>query len=492
MPGTRRPSTLTTAAAAPVAEPRYALTAGPRGPILLQDHQLIENLAYLARERIPERVLHAKGAGALGTLEITGDIAQHTVAQVLQPGARTPVLVRLSGLTGERGAADAERDVRGFAMKAYTPEGNWDLVGSSLPVACIRDPHKFPDLIRALKRHPVSHLRSPTALWDFWSLSPESMHQVLMLFADRGLPWSYRHMHAYGVHAFGLVDAQGRRSWVKFHFRTAQGIRNLHGAQARELIGRDRDSAHRDLFEAIERGEHPAWTLHVQHMSEAAAAAQRHNPFDPTRVWPHAEFPLVEIGRLVLARNPDNHFAQVEQASFNPGNLVPGLCVSPDKLLQGRLLAYADAQRYRVGTHHAALPVNLPHAPVHTYHADGAMRLDIPPRTDAYYAPNSFGGPRPDARHAEPALPLEGPADRFDDRAGEDDFDQPRAFYRRLDAGERERLWAHLAEAMVGAQPLIARRQVEQFRRVDDALADAVAERLDALAAGSRQDAPTD
>ncbi|MBB3641551.1 catalase [Variovorax atrisoli] len=473
-----RPPTLTTAGGAPVADSQHSITAGPRGPILLQDYQMAEKLAYLARERIPERVLHAKGAAALGKLRITGDIARHTRAHFLQPGRVTPVLVRFSGLTGERGCADAERDMRGFALKAYTEEGNWDLVGSHLPVACIRDPQKFPDLVRALKRHPVSHLRSPTAIWDFWSLSPESIHQIVMLFSDRGLPSSYRHMHGYGAHAFGLINDANERCWVKFHFKTRQGIRCLTDAQARATIAEDRESAQRDLFEAIERGEHPRWSLHVQLMSQQQAEALSFDAFDPTKVWPQDEFPLVELGELTLDANPDNYFAQVEQATFNPAHMVPGLCISPDRLLQGRLLAYADAQRYRVGTHHAALPVNRPRTPVHTYHADGAMRLDVPPRTDAYYEPNSFGGPRPDRRHAEPALPLSGDAARFDDRQGLGDYVQATALYRRMGSAERERLAANVAAAMAGVPETIQRRQIEHFRLVDAILGQAIAAQL--------------
>lgn len=461
-----------------MADSQHSITAGPRGPILLQDYQMAEKLAYLARERIPERVLHAKGAAALGKLRITGDIARHTRARFLQPGRVTPVLVRFSGLTGERGCADAERDMRGFALKAYTEEGNWDLVGSHLPVACIRDPQKFPDLVRALKRHPVSHLRSPTAIWDFWSLSPESIHQIVMLFSDRGLPSSYRHMHGYGAHGFGLINDANERCWVKFHFKTRQGIRCLTDAQARATIAEDRESAQRDLFEAIERGEHPRWSLHVQLMSQQQAEALSFDAFDPTKVWPQDEFPLVELGELTLDANPDNYFAQVEQATFNPAHMVPGLCISPDRLLQGRLLAYADAQRYRVGTHHAALPVNRPRAPVHTYHADGAMRLDVPPRTDAYYEPNSFGGPRPDRQHAEPALPLSGDAARFDDRQGLGDYVQATALYRRMGSAERERLAANVAAAMAGVPETIQRRQIEHFRLVDAVLGQAIAAQL--------------
>ena len=443
-----------------MADSQHSITAGPRGPILLQDYQMAEKLAYLARERIPERVLHAKGAAALGKLRITGDIARHTRAHFLQPGRVTPVLVRFSGLTGERGCADAERDMRGFALKAYTEEGNWDLVGSHLPVACIRDPQKFPDLVRALKRHPVSHLRSPTAIWDFWSLSPESIHQIVMLFSDRGLPSSYRHMHGYGAHAFGLINDANERCWVKFHFKTRQGIRCLTDAQARATIAEDRESAQRDLFEAIERGEHPRWSLHVQLMSQQQAEALSFDAFDPTKVWPQDEFPLVELGELTLDANLDNYFAQVEQATFNPAHMVPGLCISPDRLLQGRLLAYADAQRYRVGTHHAALPVNRPRAPVHTYQ------------------PNSVGGPRPDRQHAEPALPLSGDAARFDDRQGLGDYVQATALYRRMGSAEQERLAANVAAAMAGVPETIQRRQIEHFRLVDAILGQAIAAQL--------------
>jgi catalase len=473
-----RPPTLTTTGGAPVADSQHSITAGPRGPILIQDYQMVEKLAYLARERIPERVLHAKGAAGFGTLRITGDLSRHTKARVLQPGQRTPVLVRFSGLTGERGCADAERDVRGFALKAYTQEGNWDLVGSHLPVACIRDPQKFPDLVRAMKRHPVSHLRSPTAIWDFWSLSPESLHQIVMLFSDRGLPAGFRHMHGYGTHAFGLINAANERVWVKFHFKTQQGIRCLTNAEAREVIADDRESAQRDLFEAIERGEHPRWSLQVQVMGEAQAAGMPFNPFDATKVWPQQEFPPMELGTLELDANPDNYFAQVEQATFNPANIVPGICFSPDKMLQGRLLAYADAQRYRVGTHHEALPVNHPRSPVHTYHADGAMRLNVPARTDAYYEPNSFGGPRPDRQLAEPALPLCGDAMRFDDRQGLGDHAQAAALYRRMDSGQRQRLFENIAASMAAVPEAIQRRQIAHFRLIDVSFGKGVAAQL--------------
>jgi catalase len=460
--------TLTTTAGAPVSDNQNSASAGPTGPLLLQDYQLIEKLAHQNRERIPERVVHAKGSAAYGTLTITGDISRYTKAKALQPGATTEALLRFSTVAGERGAADAERDVRGFALKFYTTEGNWDLVGNNTPVFFIRDPLKFPDFIRTQKRHPSTNLRSPTAMWDFWSLSPESLHQVTTLFSDRGLPISYRHVNGYGSHTYALLNEAGERHWVKFHFKTQQGHRHWTNDEGNAVIGQDRESAQRDLYEAIERGEFPRWTVQVQIMPESDVGKHWYNPFDLTKVWPHGDYPVIEIGVLELNRNPKHYFAEVEQASFSPSNIVPGIGFSPDKMLQGRLFAYADAHRYRVGTHYEALPVNAPKAAVaRTYHADGSMLASIPERGDAYYEPNSFDGPREDKRFAEPPLALSGAADRYNHRDGNDDFRQPGDLFRLFDNDQRERLFGNIAAAMKGIPPEIAKRQIALFFKCD-------------------------
>ncbi len=462
--------TLTTTAGAPVGDNQNSLSAGPRGPLLLQDYHLIEKLAHQNRERIPERVVHAKGSAAYGTFTVTGDITRYTKADLFQTiGAKTEVLLRFSTVAGEAGAADAERDVRGFAVKFYTKEGNWDLVGNNTPVFFIRDPMKFPDFIRTQKRHPVSNLRSSTAMWDFWSLSPESLHQVTILFSDRGLPQGYRFMNGYGSHTFALINRAGERVWVKFHFKSCQGHKTWTDEEAARVIGRDRESAQRDLFTAIERGDYPQWRLMIQVMTEAQADALAFNPFDLTKVWPHKDFPLIEVGILELNRNPDNYFAEVEQASFSPTNIVPGIGFSPDKVLQGRLFAYADAHRHRIGTHYEALPVNRPRCPVHHYHKDGAMRFDQPGRSDAYYEPNSLGGPVEDAAYREPGFVLAGAADRYDHRHATDDVSQPRALFALFDQNQRARLFAAIAGAMQGVPDGIVARQLALFDAVDPA-----------------------
>jgi catalase len=461
------PKHLTTTAGAPVTSNQDSLSAGPRGPLLLQDYYLLEKLAHQNRERIPERTVHAKGSAAYGHLQITADISAFTKAAALQPGVRTQLITRFSIVAGERGAADAERDVRGFAIKFYTSEGNWDLVGNNTPVFFVRDPLKFPDFIHTQKRHPVSNLRSPTAMWDFWSLSPESLHQVTILFSDRGLPASYRYMDGFGSHTYSLINAQGRRTWVKFHFKTQQGIRNLSNLEAEVLIGKDRESSQRDLFEAIERSEFPRWTMYIQTMTEDEAAHSSINPFDLTKVWSHRTHPLREVGVIELNRNPDNYFAEVEQASFSPSNIVPGIGFSPDKMLQARLFAYADAHRYRVGTHYESLPVNSPTAKARTYHLDGAMRADVPRRTDAYYEPNSFNGPIEEDRFHEPPLPLSGAADRFEHRLDGDDYSQAGDLFRLMTKEEAERLMDNLAASLREVPEAIQGRQIEQFHRAD-------------------------
>ncbi len=472
-------SKMTTTAGAPVADDQNSLTAGPRGPLLMQDYQLLEKLAHQNRERIPERVVHAKGSAAYGTLTITGDVSKYTRAKVFSEiGKKTDALLRFSTVAGERGAADAERDVRGFALKFYTEEGNWDLVGNNTPVFFIRDPLKFPDFIRTQKRHPKSNLRSPTAMWDFWSLSPESLHQVTILFSDRGLPQGYRFLNGYGSHTYSFWNDAGERTWVKFHFKSMQGHKHWTNDEGAAIVANDRESAQRDLFEAIERGEYPKWRVCVQLMAEADAEKTSYNPFDLTKVWPHAEYPLIEVGVLELNRNPEHYFAEVEQSSFSPSNIVPGISFSPDKVLQSRIFAYADAHRYRVGTHYEALPVNAPRVPVNVRHADGAMRFNAPKGSDAFYFPNSFGGPQPVPEVKEPPLRISGNADHYDHRVGNDDYTQPGNLFRLFDAGQRERLCKNLAAAMQGVPEHIVKRQLDHFHHADPAYAAGVAKEL--------------
>ena len=452
---------LTTTGGAPVADNQNSQTAGPRGPVLLQDYHLVEKLAHQNRERIPERVVHAKGSGAYGTLTITGDITRYSKASVFAAvGKQTEMLARFSTVAGE---------------------GNYDIVGNNTPVFFIRDPLKFPDFIRTQKRHPRSNLRSPTAMWDFWSLSPESLHQVTILFSDRGLPQGHRFMNGYGSHTYSMLNAAGERHWVKFHFKTLQGHRHWTNTEGNAVIAGDRESAQRDLYGAIEGGDFPRWRACIQVMTEAQAAACGFNPFDLTKVWPHGDYPLIEFGVIELNRNPAHYFAEIEQAAFSPSNIVPGVGFSPDKMLQGRIFAYADAHRYRVGTHYEALPVNRPRCPVHTYHADGAMRFDAPQGGDAYYEPNSFGGPVQDPARAEPPLSLSGDAAAYDHRAGNDDYGQVAALYRLFDDAQRARLHANVAAAMQGVPEAIVTRQLGHFARVDARYAEGVRA---ALAAG--------
>ena len=473
--------TQTTSAGAPIADNQNTLTAGPRGPVLLQDYQLIEKLAHQNRERIPERVVHAKGWGAFGTLRITNDISRHTRAKLFsEVGRATPLLIRFSTVAGELGAADAERDVRGFAVKFYTEEGNWDLVGNNTPVFFIRDPLKFPDFIRTQKRHPRTHLRSPAAMWDFWSLSPESLHQITILMSDRGLPVAPMFMNGYGSHTFSFWNASGERCWVKFHFKSRQGHRHHTNREAAEVIGRSRESYQEALFGAIERGEFPRWTLCVQIMPEGDAQKTPYNPFDLTKVWPHGDYPLIEVGVVELDCNAENYFNEIEQAAFSPSNVVPGIGFSPDKVLQARIFAYADAHRYRLGTHYEALPVNLPQCPIRHYHKDGAMRFfaNDSGNPDAWYEPNSVGGPTGNAGFREPPLQLSGDADRHDHRDGNDDYCQPRALFERFDDGERQRLYSNIADAMQGVPAAIIHRQLVHFQRVHPDYANGVARAL--------------
>lgn len=473
-------TTLTTTFGAPVPDNQNSLTAGPRGPVLIQDFHLIEKLAHFNRERIPERVVHAKGAGAYGVFRVTADVTRWTQAKFLAAvGKETEVFLRFSTVGGEKGSADAERDPRGFALKFYTEDGNYDIVGNNTPIFFIRDPLKFPDFIHTQKRNPATNLKDPTAVWDFASLSPETLHQFTILFSDRGTPRSYRHMDGFSSHTFSWIDAAGQRVWVKYHFKTRQGIQNFTGEQAQAMTGIDPDHATRDLFASIEDGDFPAWTVSVQIMTEAEAESFAIDPFDLTKVWPHAAHPLIEIGELVLNRNPQNYFAEVEQSAFSPANVVPGISFSPDKMLQGRLFAYGDAHRHRLGGNHGLLPVNRPHAAVASnYQRDGQMRFDDNGKGAVNYEPNSFGGPKQDPAAAEPALPIRGAADRYDHRAGNDDYSQAGDLFRLMDDGARARLMDNIAGSMRSVPEAIQRRQIAHFAKADPAYGAGVAERL--------------
>ncbi|CFW83232.1 catalase [Bordetella pertussis] len=454
--------------------------AGPRGPALLQDVWFLEKLAHFDRERIPERVVHAKGSGAYGTFTVTHDISRYTRARIFaEVGKQTPLFLRFSTVAGERGAADAERDVRGFAIKFYTDEGNWDLVGNNTPVFFIRDPLKFPDFIHTQKRDPKTNLRNATAAWDFWSLNPESLHQVTILMSDRGLPQNYRQQHGFGSHTYSFVNDAGERFYVKFHFKSQQGIACYTDGEAAELVGRDRESAQRDLFQNIEQGQFPRWTLKVQVMPEAEAATYHINPFDLTKVWPHADYPLIEVGVLELNKNPENYFAEVEQAAFTPANVVPGIGFSPDKMLQGRLFSYGDTHRYRLGINHHQIPVNAPRCPFHSFHRDGMGRVDGNGGATLNYEPNSFGEWREAKHAAEPPLALDGQAaDRWNHRVDEDYYSQPGALFRLMNDDQKQQLFGNIGRHMAGVPEEIQRRQLEHFRRADPAYAAGVAKAL--------------
>jgi catalase len=406
---------LTNEVGAPVAENENSLTFGPRGPVAMQDVWLLEKLAHFDREVIPERRMHAKGWGAYGTLKITQDITRWSKAAVFKPGTKTDCFIRFSTVAGERGAADAERDIRGVAVKFYTTEGNWDLVGNNTPTFFIRDVHNFPDLNRAVKRDPHTGMRSAQNNWDFWTLLPECFHQITVVMSDRGIPASFRNMHFYGEHTFSLYNKKNERVWCKFHFLTEQGIKCLSNKEAAELIARDRESHGRDLFEHIEKGDFPKWKMYVQIMTEEQAKNHYENPFDITKVWSQKEYPLHEVGELELNRNPENYYAEVEQAAFTPAHVVPGIGFSPDKFLQGRLFVYGDAQRYRLGINYNQIPVNqAKHATVHDYHRDGAMRTDGNYGREPAYTPNSLGDWCPQPEVMEPPLDLSGALYAFD------------------------------------------------------------------------------
>lgn len=472
---------MTTTGGNPIADNQNSLTAGSRGPVLMQDYQLIEKLAHQNRERIPERVVHAKGWGAFGTFTVTRDITRYTRASIFSEiGKQTQMLARFSTVAGEMGAADAERDVRGFALKFYTEEGNWDLVGNNTPVFFIRDPYKFPDFIHTQKRHPKTHLRSNTAAWDFWSLSPESLHQVTILMSDRGIPVAPMFMNGYGSHTYSFWNNAGERYWVKFHFKTQQGHKHLTNEESETIIGQSRETYQEALFGTIDKGDFPKWTVHVQVMPELDAEKTSYNPFDLTKVWPHAEYPLIEVGVMELNRNADNYYTQIEQAAFSPSNIVPGIGFSPDKMLQARVFSYGDAHRYRLGTHYEALPVNRPISPVNHYHKDGPMRFfeNGTENPDAYYEPNSFEGPKEDPSVAEPPLRISGDADRYNHGEGNDDYTQAGNLFRMFDDTQKQRLFNNVAASMGGVAEAIVQRQLIHFHNADPAYAQGVADVL--------------
>ncbi len=470
---------LTTGAGCPVADNQNVLTAGPRGPQLLQDIWFLEKLAHFDREVIPERRMHAKGSGAYGTFTVTHDISQYSKAKIFSEiGKKTDLFARFTTVAGERGAADAERDIRGFAVKFYTEEGNWDMVGNNTPVFFLRDPLKFPDLNHAVKRDPRTNMRSAQNNWDFWTSLPEALHQVTIVMSDRGLPATYRHMHGFGSHTFSLLNADNQRVWVKFHFKSNQGIKNLTDQEAEAVIGKDRESHQADLYAAIEQGNNPSWVLKIQVMTEEQAEKSPYNPFDLTKIWPHSDYPLIEVGVMELNRNPENFFAEVEQSAFNPASVVPGISFSPDKMLQGRLFAYGDAQRYRLGVNHQHIPVNAPRCPVHSYHRDGAMRVDGNFGSTIGYEPNSQGEWQEQADYAEPALDLSGAAAHWDHREDDDYYSQPGNLFRLMNNEQQEALFNNTAGSLDGVSLDVQKRHIENCMKADPAYGAGIAKAL--------------
>jgi catalase len=470
---------LTTDAGIPVPSDEYSLTVGPDGPILLQDHYLIEQMANFNRERTPERQPHAKGSGAFGRFEVTKDVSKYTKAALFQPDVKTDLLARFSTVAGERGSPDIWRDLRGFALKFYTSQGNYDLVGNDTPVFFVRDPMKFQHFIRSQKRRVDNNLRDNDMQWDFWTLSPESAHQVAWLMGDRGIPKTWRHMNGYSSHTYMWVNAKGQKFWVKYHFKTDQGIEFLTQTEADRLCGVDADYHTRDLYEAIERGDHPSWTLKMQIMPFDEAKTYRFNPFDLTKVWPHADYPLIEVGRMTLDRNPSDNHTEIEQAAFDVNNLVPGIGPSPDKMLLARMFSYADAHRARIGVNYKQIPVNRPIAPVHSYSKDGRMRIQN--ASDPVYAPNSKGGPKADPARYPQAEVWEASGEfvhaAYTKRKDDDDFAQAGALVRKvMDNAARDRLVANVVGILKnGVTEPVLERAIEYWRTIDPAVGERIA-----------------
>ena len=472
---------LTTDVGRPVGDNQNSLTVGPRGPIVFDDFLLFEKMAHFNRERIPERVVHAKGSGAYGTFTCTkSDMKKYTTAKVFEPGKKTPMLLRFSTVGGEKGSADSERDPRGFAMKFYTEEGNWDLVGNNTPVFFIRDPLKFGDFIHTQKRDPETNLKSPRMMWDFWSLSPESLHQVTILFSDRGTPKGYRHMNGYGSHTFSLINDKNELFYVKYHFKTKQGIDNFTAEEANHMKSVDMDYSQSDLFSSIEKGDYPKWTVQIQIMPEAEAATYHINPFDLTKVWPHADYPVIEIGEFELNRNPKNYFAEIEQSAFEPRNVVPGMGFSPDRMLQGRLISYPDAHRYRLGVNYEALPVNQPKCPYATYHRDGFMALGDNGGNGPNYEPNSFGGPKEDPKYKErPTTYASAEVARYDHRELDGDYyTQPGNLFRLMTSDAQQRLCNNIAGSLGQVEQRIQDLQINHFYKCDPKYGEGIAKAI--------------
>lgn len=471
---------LTTASGAPVVSNTNSMTAGKRGPVLLQDVWLIEKLANFNREVIPERRMHAKGSGAFGTFTVTHDITKYTKAKIFsEVGKQTEMFARFSTVAGERGAADAERDIRGFALKFYTEEGNWDLVGNNTPVFFFRDGMHFPDLNHAVKRDPKTNKRSANNNWDFWTNLPEALHQVTYVMGDRGIPRGYQYMHGFGSHTYSFINAENERVYVKFHFTSQQGIENLTDQEAEILVGKDRESSQTELFGDIEAGKFPKWTMSIQVMTDEQAQNHRDNPFDLTKVWYKGEYPLIPVGEFELNRNPENYFADVEQAAFAPSHIVPGISFSPDRMLQARLFAYADAERYRLGVNFHQIPVNAPKCPVHNFHRDGAMRVDGNLGSTLHYEPNSYGEWKEQPSYKNPAEALAGPADIYDFRDDDDNyFEQPGRLFNLMGDEEKQRLFDNTARNMDGVELFIKERHIIHCYKADPAYGEGLAKAM--------------
>jgi len=471
---------LTNNVGAPVADNQNIMTAGERGPALLQDAWYLEKLAHFDREVIPERRMHAKGSGAFGTFTVKNDITKYTKAKIFsEVGKETELFIRFSTVAGERGAADAERDIRGFAIKFYTEEGNWDLVGNNTPVFFLKDPMKFPDLNHAVKRDPKTNMRSAKNNWDFWTSLPESLHQVTITMSTRGIPYSYRHMNGYGSHTYSMINDNNERIWVKFHLKTQQGIKNYSDQEADAIIAKDRESHQRDLFNSIDKGDFPKWDMKIQVMTNEQSKTFKHNPFDLTKVWPHKEFPLIDVGVVELNKNPENYFADVEQAAFNPANIVPGIGYSPDKMLQGRLFSYGDAQRYRLGVNHNLIPVNKARCEVNSFHRDGQMRIDENYGSTLGYEPNSYDKWQEQPEYKEPPQELDGAADHWNHREDDDDhYSQPGKLFNIMTEQEQQLLFDNTARAMGDAPQEIKVRHIKACAKADEAYGAGVAKAL--------------
>ncbi|MDQ0154550.1 catalase [Robertmurraya andreesenii] len=474
---------MTTAFGAPVPNDDDSKTAGKRGPLLMEDFWFLEKLAHFDREVIPERRMHAKGSGAYGTFTVTNDITKYTKAALFsEVGKKTDMFIRFSTVAGERGAADAERDIRGTAMKFYTEEGNWDLVGNNTPVFFLRDPKRFPDLNHVVKRDPRTNMHNPQSNWDFWTSLPEALHQVTIVMSDRGIPASYRHMNMFGSHTYSMFNADNERVWVKFHFYTEQGIKNLTDQEAEELVGKDRESHQRDLYDSIEKGDYPRWKMYIQVMTEEQAKELPYNPFDLTKVWYKKDFPLIEVGVVELNRNPENYFAEVEQAAFAPTNIVPGIGFSPDKMLQGRLFSYGDAQRYRLGVNHWQIPVNYPKNAknFNPYHRDGAMRImNTVQGNNITYSPNSYGEWQDSKEHQEPELAIDGGGSYWDFREDDDlYYEQPGKLFNLMTDEQKQRLFENTANNMQGTTKEVQLRHINNCYKADPAYGEGVAKAL--------------